>query len=122
MSRKKKIASTALNWTHHTPHHWSATLDDSRIDYWPTTRKWRHEGQMHEGDVNAYVANFSNHGAQEVASRFCEMPADIQAQVLKELFRRAPDWSIQWSAIGEYLDEATRRHVVRFFDFVRDAE
>lgn len=43
-------------WTEHTEYHWSRTLAGSKLDYWPSRRKWRYRGKTSRGDVNAFIA------------------------------------------------------------------
>lgn len=50
---KKKQNKT--QWTKHTAHHWSTTLDGKRLDYWPTKRKWQFDGAIMSGDVNRFI-------------------------------------------------------------------
>jgi hypothetical protein len=41
----------------HTLYHWSTTLQDHRLEYWPTTCKWRWMDRNYWGDLQAF-ANF----------------------------------------------------------------
>lgn len=36
-------------WTKHTPYHWSRDLDGDRLDYWPSTGKWRWRSKGYHG-------------------------------------------------------------------------
>lgn len=36
-------------WTKHTPYHWQAKVNGEPIDYWPSKRKWRFQGQTLRG-------------------------------------------------------------------------
>ena len=43
-------------WTEHTEFHWSRTLNGSRLDYWPSRKKFQYHGKVRRGDVNAFIA------------------------------------------------------------------
>ena len=42
-------------WTKHTQHHWSRAVGGSRLDYWPSRKKWQYEGKVQRGDVQAFI-------------------------------------------------------------------
>lgn len=43
-------------WTKHTAYHWSRTLAGNRLDYWPSRKKWRYQGRVMRGNVQAFIA------------------------------------------------------------------
>ena len=47
-------------WTKFTPYHWQREINGKPLDYWPTKSKWRYRGQMHKGDVDAFIARMSH--------------------------------------------------------------
>ena len=42
-------------WKKHTATHWQTDVNGNLLDYWPTKRKWRFDGQTHVGDVNKFI-------------------------------------------------------------------
>ena len=44
-------------WTQHTDYHWSRDLNGSRLDYWPSRRRFRYQGRTHTGDVDGFIRN-----------------------------------------------------------------
>lgn len=36
-------------WTKHTPHHWSRTVNGERLDYWPSRKKFQWRGNVMRG-------------------------------------------------------------------------
>lgn len=42
-------------WTKHTQWHWSRQLAGSRLDYWPSRKKWMYLGRVQRGDVQAFI-------------------------------------------------------------------
>lgn len=46
-------------WIKHTEYHWSRVLAGSRLDYWPSRRKFQWEGKVRRGSVNAFIAKHS---------------------------------------------------------------
>lgn len=42
-------------WTKHTEHHWSRMVKGSKLDYWPSRKKWQYKGKINRGDVFAYI-------------------------------------------------------------------
>lgn len=55
-------------WTRHTPYHWSRMLDADRMDYWPSTGKWRWRGKTYYGTPYD-TANFIAKREQNDGSR-----------------------------------------------------
>lgn len=50
-------------WTKHTPYHWSRDLCGDRMDYWPSTGKWRWRKRTFHGtpyDTARFIANREN--------------------------------------------------------------
>lgn len=46
-------------WTKHTPYHWSRMLAGSRLDYWPSRKKYAFRGKVRRGDVLAVIKKYS---------------------------------------------------------------
>lgn len=51
-ARNRYRLNTALNeddggWTKHTQHHWSRIVNDKRLDYWPSTSRFKYEGKTY---------------------------------------------------------------------------
>ena len=47
-------------WTKHTNWHWSRTVAGSRLDFWPSTRRWRWRGRTYYGtctDAMNFIKN-----------------------------------------------------------------
>jgi len=47
------------DWTRHTEYHWSRPLAGARMDYWPSTGKWRWRGKTYRGtpyDTARFIA------------------------------------------------------------------
>ncbi len=42
-------------WTKHTVHHYSMTLGGRRLDFWPSTRRWRYKGRCYRGNLKALL-------------------------------------------------------------------
>ena len=42
-------------WTKHNEFHWSRTVDGSRLDYWPSRKKYQFRGKVRRGDVQAVL-------------------------------------------------------------------
>lgn len=42
-------------WTKHTEFHWSRTVAGSKLDYWPSRKKWQYKGKVKRGDVYAFM-------------------------------------------------------------------
>lgn len=42
-------------WHKHSAHHWSRIVDGSRLDYWPTRKKFQYRGNVRRGDVYAII-------------------------------------------------------------------
>jgi len=97
-----------VKWKKHTAYHWSGMLDDSRIDYWPTKKKWRHEGQYHTGDVKDYIACFSDPKVKKIANQFAAMDAQKQAAFFSEIMRVDIDWEFQLSEMFKEMSETAR--------------
>jgi hypothetical protein len=50
-------AANPEGWTVHTEYHWSRTLLDKRLDYWPSRNKFMFEGKVRCGDVLGFIKN-----------------------------------------------------------------
>lgn len=46
-------------WQKHTPYHWSRMLDGSKLDYWPSRKKYQFRGKVKRGDVMNVVRRYS---------------------------------------------------------------
>lgn len=51
--RKNFMAQALLSddggWTKHTQWHWSRIVDDQRLDYWPSRKKFQYKGTVYRG-------------------------------------------------------------------------
>lgn len=57
LKREKALASAnPEGWTVHTEYHWSKSVDDSRLDYWPSKNKFMYKGRVMHGNVNEFIA------------------------------------------------------------------
>ena len=43
------------SWTKHTEYHWSRTLKDKRLDYWPSRKKYQYGKLIRRGDVYSFI-------------------------------------------------------------------
>ena len=43
-------------WIKHTDYHWSRNVAGSRLDYWPSRKKFMHKGKVQRGDVFKFIA------------------------------------------------------------------
>lgn len=41
----------------HSDYHYSVTLKGSRLDWWPSTKRFRWQGKYHHGDVHGFIRN-----------------------------------------------------------------
>lgn len=117
MAKRSPIKSI-LEWTEHEPWHWTAMLNGERIDYWPTKKKWRYEGEIQTGDIVKFVKTQTKDGVLEYAKAFCEMDAEKQALCIEEIFKIATTWSNhpeagdgQWWAIHEHLSAEAKAKI-----------
>lgn len=46
-------------WTKHTEYHWSRILRGTRLDYWPSRKKFRFRGIVKRGDVMRLIRSYS---------------------------------------------------------------
>ena len=51
-------------WTKHTPHHWSHDLCGDRMDYWPSTGKWRWRNCIYRGTPYSTAGFIANREAE----------------------------------------------------------
>lgn len=42
-------------WTKHTDYHWSRMVNDHRLDYWPSRKKFQFKGKVRRGDVYSLI-------------------------------------------------------------------
>ena len=43
-------------WTKHTEYHWSRMVNNERLDYWPSRKKFQYKGRVMRGDVTRIIA------------------------------------------------------------------
>lgn len=57
--RKRFLAEAQVNddggWTKHTEFHWSRVLNNKKLDYWPSRKKWQYRGKISRGDVYQFI-------------------------------------------------------------------
>ena len=51
-------------WTKHTPYHWSRDLCGDRMDYWPSTGKWRWRDRSYRGTPYSTAGFIANREAE----------------------------------------------------------
>ena len=49
------ISNDDGKWTKHTDYHWSRTVAGSKLDYWPSRKKWQYLGKVKRGDVYSFI-------------------------------------------------------------------
>lgn len=59
-SDRKRFMSDATSkddgcWTKHTEYHWSRYVNDFRLDYWPSRKKYQFRGKVQRGDVYKFI-------------------------------------------------------------------
>lgn len=42
-------------WEKHTDFHWSRIVAGSKLDYWPSRKKFQYKGKVKRGDVYAFI-------------------------------------------------------------------
>lgn len=47
-------------WTKHTEWHWSRMVAGSRLDYWPSRKKWQYKGTVQRGNVQEFMKRKSS--------------------------------------------------------------
>lgn len=57
---KLKATATKPQWRKCSPHHWQTTIQGEVLDYWPSTRKFRFQGETRVGDVNKFFKQINN--------------------------------------------------------------
>ena len=55
--RMKNPEADPDGWTIHNPGHWSRDLLGYRLDYWPSTTKFRWKNRTRSGDVEGFIRN-----------------------------------------------------------------
>ena len=50
-------------WGKYTSHHWYRDIKGTKVEYWPSTGKFRVYGQVKHGDVNAYINKMESNDA-----------------------------------------------------------
>jgi hypothetical protein len=43
------------HWTKHTEFHWSRQVNGSRLDYWPSRKKFQYKNRVRRGDVMRFI-------------------------------------------------------------------
>lgn len=62
-AEKKARRAAALDeadtsgFTQHSPHHFSTTLLGDRLDWWPSSTKFRWRGKTYTGGVHGFIKN-----------------------------------------------------------------
>ena len=59
-SDRKRFLSDAIlsddgQWLKHSEFHWSRNINGSRLDYWPSRRKFQFKGKVRRGDVYSLI-------------------------------------------------------------------
>lgn len=49
------VSSDDGGWTKHTEYHWSRMVAGSKLDYWPSRKKWQWRGKVQRGDVASFI-------------------------------------------------------------------
>lgn len=50
-------------WDKYTSHHWYREIKGIKVEYWPSTGKFRVYGQVKHGDVYAYINKMESNDA-----------------------------------------------------------
>ena len=53
--RENLEKADSTGWSKHTEYHWYRELNGSRLDYWPSTKKWQYQGKVMNGDVEQFI-------------------------------------------------------------------
>lgn len=55
--RKRRNLESANpdGWTKHTEYHWSRKLNGKRLDYWPSTGRFKYDGRMMQGGIEGFI-------------------------------------------------------------------
>jgi len=48
---REALAKDDGGWTKHTHFHWSRDVGGERLDFWPTTLKYKYRGEFGYGDI-----------------------------------------------------------------------
>ncbi len=79
-----------MDWHVFSDHHWKTEVDGSRLDYWPTKRKWQFRGEVQTGDVEQFIKSFERKAPsadeQEVEAQswwsMCQVGGDLRIYVV----------------------------------------
>lgn len=52
---KAKVEEWPVEWSVHTPYHWSCKLNGKRLDYWPSRNKFQYEGRIMTGGILGFI-------------------------------------------------------------------
>lgn len=82
----------AIDWHKFTKWHWRTTIDGKSLDYWPSKLKWRFDGELHTGDVEAFIAALADAAPEpeelETEKRawwsYCKVDNSIRVYVVHE--------------------------------------
>lgn len=48
-------AANSDGWKVHTDYHWSRTLNGLRLDYWPSTTRFKFDGRYYTGGIDGFI-------------------------------------------------------------------
>lgn len=48
---KREMPFVLSGWTKHSDHHFSATVKEKRLDYWPSRNKFMYDGKVMTGGI-----------------------------------------------------------------------
>lgn len=65
--QRNLAAADPAGWEQHTPYHWSRQLDGSKLEYWPSRRKFAYRGVVRRGDVGAFIRRYEGKGPRVTA-------------------------------------------------------
>ena len=51
----ERAESSEVDWVEHTDVHWSTTLQGDRLDYWPSTTRFRWRNRSYQGGVEGFI-------------------------------------------------------------------
>lgn len=56
-------------WTVHSEYHWSTTLCSEKLDYWPSSTKFRWKGKTYVGGVEGFIRKHERRGENHVNNK-----------------------------------------------------
>lgn len=57
---KTKAPTSKPQWRKCSHHHWQTTIQGEVLDYWPSKRKFRFQGETRVGDVNKFFKQINS--------------------------------------------------------------